>query len=294
MGGFVAAQTGSGWWWGTDTNSPQASGSWPNIYEPQNGSNWYGGYFAEVGGYWMARCGQGGRQVNWTNVALANDVYADSGSPNQPNGDGVMGTALYYFTGGPGADPNYNGTVSEATNWGIAEAQNALSEYINTGPNATTPALIMDIEGQNSQYYGAGWNDVDYSCSTTVKSYGMAYSLDDATFNGFWTYIWDYTNSNADFWPGVYISPAMFNYTFGSFALPENTLQWATEYETSSSSGPGPWCSGSTCAAWVGAQSGDMAFAWQYSTPSAGNPYGDFDAIDTQTFYQDTHCGRCN
>ncbi|MGD0834008.1 MAG: hypothetical protein ABSA40_06230 [Candidatus Dormibacteria bacterium] len=280
-----AASTGNGWWWGSDSNYPTASGSYP-VLEPQNGSNWYGGYFAEVGGYWMVSpCNQSGRADNTTDVASANENWIDSGSGSQS--EGVMGTALYYFTGGPGADPNYNGTTSEAYNWGVAQAENAVNEFYSQGPNVATEVMVLDMD----TIFGSGWNDVDYRCDDgAVKSYGVAVPLDEETFDGFWNYI----AFDTPFWMGVYTSPSIWNYTFdGAWALPDNTLEWTNQSETASPSGPSPWCTGSVCAQWFGGQSSDLAFAWQYTTPSAGDSYGDFDAIDTYTFYYDEHCVPC-
>lgn len=110
-----AGDSPHGYWWGTDSNAPQASGSFP-YKEPYNTSGSYGGYFAEVDTYFDQVCGQTGRAVNSVNVADANTNAVNFA--NEGMVPDSFGTVLYDYMGGPGADPSYNGTAAEAYAWG--------------------------------------------------------------------------------------------------------------------------------------------------------------------------------
>ena len=59
-------------------------------------------------------CGSG--PINAPISSRATSAHAEA---NATVGDG-LGAAPYWFMAGPGRDPGYNGTVSEATSWGAA------------------------------------------------------------------------------------------------------------------------------------------------------------------------------
>jgi hypothetical protein len=44
-----------------------------------------------------------------------------------------IGDGVYWFIGGPGVDPHYNGTAAEASAWGARQAARALAD-IASGP----------------------------------------------------------------------------------------------------------------------------------------------------------------
>jgi hypothetical protein len=46
---------------------------------------------------------------------------------------GMTGNWAYWFMGGPGVDPNYNRSTTEASAWGARQAARALSDIANGG-----------------------------------------------------------------------------------------------------------------------------------------------------------------
>ena len=231
------AQPQNSFWWGSDSFQPSAASGSPPIPEPYNPSSWYQGYIAEVETYWtVLGCGAG-RAVNSGNVTQANADwnYSTSIGVRDPQ---PLGTALYFFMGGPAADPSYNGTTSEAYNWGQRQAEAATNTYNSSGPSIETELMFMDIEGlDNEGIYGTGWNDVVQPCNNNhIVSYGIAYSVDRAAFNGFW----DYIQNDTIFYPGVYSSPDMWNNTFGtgSYGSIPGTFEWTYENDTGSTNAP--------------------------------------------------------
>ena len=145
----------------------------------------YGGYIGMTGN-WANLSPTASKIVVWsaTNSAQANANHADHQG---------IGTGVYYFMGGPGVDPHYNGTTSEASAWGAAQAGRALADAAKL--HVTYPVIFMDIElpGGPSDYTPApdnGWNSVYTApCSSVVKSGFVAASLDRADFNGFANYV---------------------------------------------------------------------------------------------------------
>lgn len=260
-----------GFWYGTDSNAPTATGGSVIYGEPYN-SGTYGGYFGEVDTYTDQHRCSSGRAVNWTDVNDANANHQADASSQNPD---TMGTALYYYMGGPGADPSYNGSTTEAYNWGKSQAVNAWSRWQHQGPALGTPLIFMDIE----QQYHDGWNDVTRgNCQKTIYSYGIPTAVDRATVNGFWDYIYYSTPA----YPGVYSDASMWNYTFGSNGNIPNTYEWTFEGDTSSSNGVYAWCYYGTCAQWFGGSGRPVA--WQWSIDTTNGYRGDFDQIDMCTW----------
>lgn len=257
---------GSGYWSATDSNAPSAGrpASSPIYVEPTD-TSLYGGYVAEVDTYFDDLGCATYRAVNSTNVADANANWATNSA--------TMGTALYYYSGGPGADPSYNGTTSEAYAWGQRQGQWAVNRYSSQGPSYRTGLIFLDID----RTYGDGWNDVTKgNCSYTIYSYGIDPAVDRATFNGFWDYVYYNTGQ---FFPGVYSSQGLWNFTFGTGSngsIP-NTYEWTYENQTMSTAVPSSWCYGNTCAAFFGGTS--KAIAWQWAIGSTDGNVGDFDQI---------------
>ena len=48
-----------------------------------------------------------------------------------------VGTGVYWFMGGPGVDPHYNGTAGEAIAWGAQQAARTLIDIANAGTSTT-------------------------------------------------------------------------------------------------------------------------------------------------------------
>jgi hypothetical protein len=275
-----ANDTPAGFWWGTDSATVPVSGSAP-YSEPVIGGA-YGGYIGMTGNWaHFAGCG---KIVVWsaTNSAQANTnftVYHKG-----------IGTGVYWFMGGPGVDPHYNGTTGEAYAWGQQQAARTLSDIGQL--HVTYPVVFMDIEipGNAPSYTPApdnGWNAVYTSaCSGVVKQAFVPATLDRADFNGFF----DYITAHSSFKPGVYSSASVWASIFGSSSpgspgyIP-HTDEWTYLPETASlSQAPSGWCLKSGgCAQFFGGQTSasSAAIMWQWSGGGGiRNPVGDFDQID--------------
>jgi hypothetical protein len=269
----------TGFWYGTDSRQVTITGSAP-YSEPVIGGA-YGGYIGMTG--------------NWANLEDCHKIVVWSATNSaQANADYSLhkgiGTGVYYFMGGPGVDPHYNGTTSEASAWGAEQAARALGDAAKL--DVTYPVLFMDIElpGGPSDYTPApdnGWNSVYTSpCSSVVKSDFVAASVDRADVNGFA----DYVASHSSYKVGVYSAPDIWADIFGtgSDASLPNTYEWTYESFTSSLANPAhDWCltgsASSTCASFFGGQTSSSPYAlmWQWSGGGGSdNGVGDFDQID--------------
>jgi hypothetical protein len=273
----AAGDSPAGFWYGTDSATVTISGHVP-YQEPVIGGN-YGGYIGMTGNWahW-AGCG---KIVVWSaaNSSQANANYADHIG---------IGTGVYWFMGGPGVDPHYNGTATEAYSWG--EAQAARTLYDISHVHMTYPVVFMDIEipGNAPSYTPApdnGWNTVYTSaCSGVEKATYIPASVDRADLNGFAAYLTSHSHYSA----GVYSAPDIWADIFGTgtASLIPNTYEWTYEPFTSSlAHHPAGWClSGtSTCASFFGGQASGSKYAlmWQWSGGGGSrNGYGDFDQID--------------
>jgi hypothetical protein len=278
----VPANDSTNFGYGSDSNSPTPTGSAFPYQEPNVGGM-YQGYQAEVGSWLDAYCGASGVAYNAVaGNAAASDYY--NGWPQY--GYGGVGYGFYYYMAGPGADPSYNGTTSEAYSWGESQAQQVIGAINGSGNTLGYPiqrTIWMDIEsGSGNPYNGNGWNGVSNGCQSENRSVTISPCVDAATLNGF-----DYVISNAtqygsseDFYGGFYSAPAFWSQTFsgsscGSFpGVPE----WTYENQSSITPGPQQWCEGSTCAAWFAGATSSTMDIWQWSN-SAVNGSGDFDQI---------------
>jgi hypothetical protein len=268
-----------GFWYGTDSRQVTISGSAP-YSEPVTGGA-YGGYIGMTG--------------NWANLTDCHKIVvwsaANSAQANANHARHLgVGTGVYYFMGGPGVDPHYNGTASEASAWGAAQAGRALADVAKQ--HVTYPVIWMDIElpGGPSDYTPApdnGWNDVYTSpCSSVVKSGFVSSSLDRADLDGFA----DYVTSHSSYKVGVYSAPSIWSSIFGtgSAASIPDTYEWTYESFTSSlANPPSGWCltggASSTCASFFGGVTSGSKYAlmWQWSGGGGSdNGVGDFDQID--------------
>jgi hypothetical protein len=275
-----ANDTPAGFWWGTDSATVPVSGSAP-YSEPVIGGA-YGGYIGMTG--------------NWANLAGCNRIVVWSATNSaQANTNFTVfhkgiGTGVYWFMGGPGVDPHYNGTTGEAYAWGQQQAARTLYDIGHV--HVTYPVVFMDIEipGNAPSYTPApdnGWNAVYTSaCSGVVKQAFIPAALDRADFNGFF----DYITAHSSFKPGVYSAASVWASIFGSSSpgspgyIP-HTDEWTYLPETASlSQAPSGWCLKSGgCAQFFGGQTSasSTAVMWQWSGGGGiRNPVGDFDQID--------------
>ncbi len=183
-----AGDSPPGFWWGTDSWPISISG---NPYQEPKGLGRYGGYIGMTGSwsYWLS-CKGGFLAWSSANSAQANSNYA--------HGIGI-GTGAYWFMGGPGVDPHYNGTYSEALAWGQRQAVRAVADA--NGQAIKYKVLFMDIELPGvAPAHDNGWNSVYTSpCSGKVKTSHIAASLDRGVFNGFYGY-----EKAHGYTPGVY------------------------------------------------------------------------------------------
>jgi hypothetical protein len=269
----------AGFWYGTDSRQVTISGSAP-YSEPVTGGA-YGGYIGMTG--------------NWANLTDCHKIVVWSATNSaQANANHArhlgIGTGVYYFMGGPGVDPHYNGTATEASAWGAEQAGRALADAAKQ--HVTYPVIWMDIElpGGPSDYTPApdnGWNSVYTSpCSSVVKSGFVTSSLDRADLDGFA----DYVTSHSSYKVGVYSAPSIWSSIFGSgsaASIPD-TYEWTYESFTSSlANPPSGWCltggASSTCASFFGGVTSGSKYAlmWQWSGGGGSdNGVGDFDQID--------------
>jgi hypothetical protein len=263
-----------GFWYGTDSMPVPVSGAGP-YGEPDIGGA-YGGYIGMIGSwsYWL---GCPGGFLTWS---AANSEQADSDYAAYGAG---IGTAAYWFMGGPGVDPEYSGTAAEASAWGARQAAQALSDAADR--DVTYPVIFMDIElPLVAPAPDNGWNNVYTSpCSGVVKQVGIPAAIDRAEFNGFW----DYISAHSAYKPGVYSSPAIWAQIFGTgnAASIPHTDEWTYEPETASlSDAPYGWCLRSGgCAEFFGGvtSSSSNALMWQWSGGGGiRNGVGDFDQVD--------------
>ena len=275
-----ANDTPTGFWWGTDSATVPVSGSAPYSMPVIGGA--YGGYIGMTGNWAnLAGCN---RIVVWsaTNSAQANTNYSVYHKG--------IGTGVYWFMGGPGVDPRYNGTQAEASRWGAQQAARTLYDIGHV--HVTYPVVFMDIEipGNAPSYTPApdnGWNAVYTSaCSGVVKQAFVPATLDRADFNGFF----DYITAHSSFKPGVYSAANIWASIFGSSSpgspgyIP-HTDEWTYLPETANlSQAPSGWCLKSGgCAQFFGGQTSasSTAIMWQWSGGGGiRNSVGDFDQID--------------
>jgi hypothetical protein len=252
-----------GFWWGTDSFPVPVPGSAPYSMPFLGGA--YGGYIGMTGNwaYWQGCSGtEHFLAYSATNAAQARTNYTQHHLG--------VGYGAYWFMGGPGVDPHYNGTTAEATNWGAAQAARALGD-IGNGGGINYPVVWMDIElPGDTPAPDNGWNNVYTStCSGRVRSSGIPAAVDRAEFNGFANYI----TSHSPYKVGVYSTASVWTSIFGTgtASLIPNTYEWTYEPETASlGSAPYGWClnhgSGS-CAQFFGGQTRSSRYAlmWQWS-----------------------------
>jgi hypothetical protein len=271
----AAADHPAGFWYGTDSWPITISGQAP-YGEPRIGGN-YGGYIGMIGNWaiWVRGCG--GR-LAWS---AANSAEANTNYTTYHDG---IGTGVYWFMAGPGVDPHYNGTTTEASSWGARQAAQTLGDM--SKQHITYPVIFADIELPGiAPAPDNGWNAVYTApCSGRVKTAYVAAAVDRADFNGYRAYILAHSSYKV----GVYSAPSIWASIFGtgSAASIPTIDEWTYNADTSSLSHvPSGWCLAGTsiCAQFFGGvtSSSPEALMWQW-TGGGGtdNGYGDFDQID--------------
>jgi hypothetical protein len=242
----------------------------------------YGGYMGMAGNW--ARV-EGCRTGNFLAWSSADSTKANVNYTKYHVG---VGTGVYWYMGGPGVDPHWNNTTSEASKWGALQAADALAAMKKLA--VTYPVVWADIEMPGIEpALDNGWNSVYSSpCSEHVVQRYVPATIDRAEFNGFAGYITTHSKykvgvySAASIWTSIFGTPA----TTGTASQIPNTYEWTYLPETSRlSAAPAGWClrGSSTCAQFFGGQSASSKYAlmWQWSGGGGvTNGYGDFDQID--------------
>jgi hypothetical protein len=275
--GAAAGDSPPGFWYGTDSSTTPVTGTGPYI-EPVIGGN-YGGYTG-MAGNWAHWQGCGGKLI-WS------ATNAGQASANLTTYHKGVGVGAYWFMAGPGVDPNYNGTVTQAQTWGQQQAARALADL---GSAENYPVLWMDVElpGNAPDFTPApdnGWNNVYTSpCSGRVATQHIAPSVDRGVIDGFASYVTAHSKDK----PGVYSAPPAWTAIFGTGSASKipGLYEWTYTGNTSSlTHHPSAWCLRSTsiCAHFFGGQrsSDSTALMWQWSGGGGtSNGVGDFDQID--------------
>lgn len=266
----------TGFWWGSDSWPIPVSGSAPYSMPRLGGA--YGGYIGMTGNwaYWF---GCGG-QEHFLAYSSANAAQAHTNYVTYHRG---IGDGAYWFMGGPGVDPHYNGTAAEASTWGARQAARALSDIAKQPFDLKIVWMDVELPGITPAPDN-GWNSVYTSpCSGVKKQSYIPVSVDRAEFNGFANYV----TSHSPYKAGVYSAPSVWTKIFGtgSAAQIPNTYEWTYEPETAHlSDAPHGWClTSGGCAQFFGGQtsSGPYALMWQWSGGGGvRNGVGDFDQID--------------
>jgi hypothetical protein len=274
-GGVALAGDSKWFYYGSDSNYPAAHGSRYPYTEPGTGGV-YGGYVGELGTWTDWQGCTSGIALNPTALAEAN---ADERTPKTSAANKIPGVFFYWFAAGPGADPHYDGTTTEAYHWGVLQAERANADYWHTKGVQTettyTPLLFMDIENQPVAGYANGWDEVVNRCGQITRDVTIPPGLDRSTFDGFA----DYLHYRTIFHPGVYSTPQYWTYTFGTgtYGRIPNTTEWTPETSTGTvTPDPGGFCQSGRCAQWFGGIKATKRAGWQWNQNG-----GDYDQWDT-------------
>jgi Protein of unknown function (DUF4232) len=270
-----AQQTPAGYYYGTDSSLPTACGKGNGPYAEPRGdcghgtAGPYGEYIGETGSFynWQG-CTTSGLAWNQANYNMATDNVVDHGTG--------LGAAAYWFMGGPGRDPHYNGTTSEAMTWGRKQAQQALSDL--NGRVFDFRYIFMDIENNGAPPDYWGWNTLwNSACGDTIRAEYIPANIDYATVQGFANYI----DTHSAYLAGVY-SAGGAGYggwigIFGSEQLTK-TPEWTFDNEQSQLNFPSGFSGSNASALWFGNAPAPCHLLWQWSGGDGTlNGYGDFD-----------------
>jgi hypothetical protein len=273
---LAAASPGTGFGYGSDSWPVPVTGGSPYL-EPVTGGN-YSGYMGMAGNWARTEGCKTGNQFAWSpvNAGQANANFGRSGIGT--------GTGVYWYMGGPGVDPHWNGTTTEAYDWGKLQASWALAWV--KGKLIPYSVLWADIElPEIAPAPDNGWNSVYTSpCSGVVRQSYVPAVVDRSVLAGFESFVTSHSKDKV----GVYSAPTIWPRIFGTgqYATLTNTYEWTYWPETRNlSAAPTGWClhGTSTCAQFFGGQTSASKYAlmWQWSGGGGvTNGVGDFDQID--------------
>jgi Protein of unknown function (DUF4232) len=268
----------AGFYYGTDSSAPQACGGGNGPYtEPDgycgNGTEGpYGEYIGEIGTFMnWAGCTTSGNAWSQANYNMANDNVIEHGTG--------LGAAAYWFAAGPGRDPHYNGTTSEAMKWGEDQAWEAISDL--RGDFFNFRYIFMDIENNGTPPDEDGWNTVwNGPCGNNVKASYIPANVDYATYQGFA----DYINAHSPYLAGVYSSGGDYygSWTgiFGNEQI-HNAAEWTFTNEQSELDFPSRFSDSGASPDWFANAPASCHLMWQWSGGNGVlNGYGDLDQAE--------------
>jgi hypothetical protein len=274
----VTPANAAGFIYGSDSDAVPISGKPPLPMTHLSGS--YGGYIG-MAGNWARQ--EGCSTGNFLAYAPANGAQANANYVNNHIGIGV---GVYWYMGGPGVDPHWTGSTTEAASWGTTQAEWTLAAMKKI--HVTYSVVWADIEFPGiAPATDNGWHSVYTSaCSGVRRSSTVSTTVARAEFTAYANYI----TSHSGYKVGVYSNAATWTTIFGSGTdskIP-NTYEWTYETETANlSQKPTGWCLTGVntphCAVWFGGQTSGSKYAlmWQWSGGGGvRNPYGDYDQID--------------
>src|SRR6201986_1583172 len=203
-------------YYGTDSWPVSGTGSAPYA-EPHTGGG-YGGYMG-MSGNWGRRLGcSTGNFLAWSSA------NASQATTNYTKYHIGVGTGVYWYMGGPGVDPKWNGTTAQAYHWGQEQASLTLQAV--KGKYIPYTVIWADIELPGiAPAPDNGWNSVyTSSCSGKVKVSSVPAAVDRSEFNGYAAYI----TAHSTYKVGVYSSAPVWSSIFGtgSYGSLPNTYEW--------------------------------------------------------------------
>ena len=190
-------------------------------------------------------------------------------TPTSAKYDSASATGVYWYMGGPGVDPHWNGTTTEAYQWGKLQASWAL---------ACDQGQVHPLPGALGRHRAAGiapapdngWNSVYTSpCSGVVRQSGVPAVIDRSVLTGFASYLTvalhvqgrrllrpDDLAADLRHRPRTPAIPNMYEWTYSAG-------------DPNLSAAPTGWClhGTSTCAQFFGGQTSSSKYAlmWQWS-----------------------------
>jgi len=270
----ISQASNAGFYYGTDSSAPTACGSGPYLEPAGNCASGthgaYGEYIGEVGTWsnWQGcTTGVAWNQTNY-NMANSNLIRYHTG----------LGAGAYWFAAGPGRDPHYNGTYSEAAAWGVAQAKQAMSSV--GGLFLGLRYIFLDVENNGTAPDGNGWNTVWNSpCGNRVLARYITPEVDYATFSAFRNYIDAYTPYLAGIYSAGSRSYGSWTGIFGLQQI-QHTAEWTFNNEHAQLTFPAGFSDSSASANWFASAPASCHLLWQWSGGNGVlNGNGDFDQL---------------
>ncbi|MHB1684460.1 MAG: hypothetical protein ACYCYO_16805 [Bacilli bacterium] len=229
--------------YGCDSNTGQACKNSSNVQEPLDFYIGELGYATTSGG---SPCGEGAA----FNTTAANEV-AQRGNP--------VTTWGYWFTMGPKADPNYNGTSTEAYDWGHAQGTAAAKSW-NANLYVFGYTVFADIEtyvpSNCSAPASMGWLTGQTSTD---------YTLNQEVWKGFKSGL---VETDSKLVAGIYSSPYLWTTLMDNISISGVPI-WTSETSLTSNTCP-------TSMSEAGTFGGGTLHFWQFSITG-----GDYDVAET-------------